>query len=454
MDGLNSILVRDPGFYRKFCTLATTLILEQSVVLSVNLADNIMLGNYSEFAMAGVAAVNQIQFVLQQVVFAVANGVIILASQYWGQRRVEPIRKLLTIGFWTAMSISAVLFLFVSLWPRFAVGLFTKDAAIVSQAIAYLRIIRFTYPVFAATTILLGSMRAVENVRIALAVSVVALIINCLINFLLIPGRLGFPELGARGAAIGTLSARVLEFLIVWFYVSRRDNKLSYRLRQVLAIDRLLARDYLLVTLPIIGTAFLWGCSSALQTAIMGHLSANAMAAQSISSTIFLFLKVAAVGAGSAAAILVGKIIGGGDMESLRPAVRTLQLLFLLVGLFLGGVMLAIRAPLLGFYTLSPDTRAFAERFMLLEAAVLCSMSYQRSVNIGIIQGGGDSRFVLVLDIVSIWIIVVPLSWLAAFTWGLSPMWVLILLNADQFFKCIPAALYCNSYLWVKKLTR
>jgi len=433
--------------------LAGALILEQMVILSVNLADNVMLGNYSETALSGVAAVNQIQFVLQQLVYAVSNGMIVLGSQYWGQRRVEPVRKLLGIGFWCALAIVAALFAYVSIWPRFAVGMFTPDEAIIAQGVSYLRIVRFSYPFFAVTTVLLGSLRTVEHVRIALIVSVVALLTNCAINFVLIAGRFGFPELGVRGAAVGTLTARVLESGVVAAY-TLRNRVLRVRPALFVHIDRTLLRDYLRVSAPVLLTAFLWGCNTALQTVVMGHMASSAMAAQSISSTVFLFLKVASVGASSAASILIGKTVGGGGQEKLRAYTRTLQAMFLVIGAALCAILLALRVPLLRLYTLTPETYTLASRFMVVEATVLLFMSYQMCVNTGIIRGGGDTKFVMYIDIVAIWGIVVPLSFIAAFVWGLSPLWVLVILNGDQYLKCVPAAIYCNSYRWVKRLTR
>ena len=307
-------MTRDRSFYDPFIKLTLALMLQQAVALSVNLADNIMLGSYSETALSGVAAVNQIQFVLQQVIYGISNGMVVLASQYWGQKKTEPVRKLMSVAFWVSVGIAAALFVGVSLFPRTAVGMFSEDAAIVEQGISYLSIIRSTYLFFAATTIFLGGMRAVEKVKIALYVSVAALAINCSINFVLIKGRLGFPEMGARGAAVGTLTARIVECLIVGIYVLHKDGILHLRIKDLLKIDRALASDYFRISLPVVVTGFLWGCNSALQTAILGHMSSGAIAAHSISSTIFLFLKVTPVGG------LGGGSLDGEDGGDRKPA--------------------------------------------------------------------------------------------------------------------------------------
>ena len=452
---MKNLLTRNKQFYRTFAVLCITLMLEQAVILSVNLADNIMLGTYSEHSLAGVAAVNQIQFVLQQVVYAVSNGMIILGSQYWGQKRPAEIRKLSSIAMRISLILVTALFIAVSFFPRETLSIFTPDEAIISEGVKYLGIIRFSYFFFGVSAILLGTMRVAESVKIALTVSVISLILNCSINYVLIYGRFGAPEMGVRGAAIGTLIARIVECLIYIVYVFTHDKRIELRPKDLLHIDNLMLRDFIRVSTPVLLTQTLWGVSNALQTVILGHMNDVAIAAQSISSNIFLLLKVASVGACTAASIIIGKTIGEDkDMTRLKEYTRTLQVMFVCIGLVLGTALFFIRIPLLRIYNISDETRALANAYMLIQSVVLVTMSYQMPTNGGIIRGGGDTKFIMIVDLISIWGIVLPLSFLAAFVWNLSPIIVIMLLNSDQVFKCIPAFIRVNSYKWVRKLTR
>ena len=272
-----------------------TLMLEQAVVLSVNLAGNLMLGSYSEAALSGVAAANQIQFVLQQLVFASSSGMVVLGSQYWGQHKPAPIRSLMALGIGCGLGISCIFLLGISLFPQTSARLFTRDEAIIAQGVSYLKIVRFSYP----------------------------------------------------------------------FYVLAGDQRLGFRLKHLLAFDRRLGRDYLRVTLPILLNSLVWRCNTALQMVILGRMDASAIAAHSISSTIFLFLKVTSVGAATAASILSGKAVGSGDMTKVESYTRTLQALFAAVGLAMALLLLLIRQLLLSLYILSPETRQLAEKFIL-----------------------------------------------------------------------------------------
>lgn len=448
------LLVKERSFYQTFLKLALTLILEQAVILSVNLIDNLMIGSYSETALAAVAAVNQIVFVVQQVVFGITSGVIVLCSQYWGKQLTAPIRNLSAMGLRMQAAVALIFFAAASLYPAQCVRIFVEDETIVAEGVRYLNIIRFTFPAYAITNLLLGAMRSVETVSLALKVSIVSLLTNCIINYLLIFGRFGAPELGVAGAAIGTLVARVLECIIVCIYVFCKDRKLRLRPRQLLRFDGTLRADYFRTAVPVILQATIWGVLNAIQTAILGHMSANAIAAYSISSTVFLLLKVTSVGASTAASIMVGKQIGSGDLRPFRTMVYTMQLLFVGLGAVLGITLFFLRIPLLMVYEISDETRALANSFFLIQSVVIFTMSYQMPIGAGILRGGGDTRFPLILDLISFCCIVIPLSYLAAFHWNASAVVVVMLLNSDQVFKCIPEFIRVNSFRWVRQLTR
>lgn len=455
-EGAKRMFTRDRDFYRIFLKLLLTLMLEQAIVLSVNLVDNFMLGNYAEEALSGVAAVNQIQFVLQQVINGVTGAMIILGAQYWGQKRMGEIRKLSAIAMRVAIGFAVVLLAAVSLFPAQSLAIFTNDAKISEEGIRYLNIVRISYPFFAMSAVMTATMRVVERVRIALEVSLVALLVNCSINYCLIFGKFGCPEMGVEGAAIGTLAARIVEWLILIWYVHAHDDAVCMRPRDYVQTDRALSGDYARVAAPVILTSAVWGVSNALQTVILGHMDKTAIAAQSISSNVFLLLKAASVGASSAASILIGKTIGSNrGIQKIREYTRTLQVLFVGIGLILGLALFALREPILNVYNnISPETRSLANVYMMIQSAVLVTMSYQMPTNGGIIRGGGDTKYAMLLDVISIWGIVLPASYLAAFVFGANPVTVILLLNSDQAFKCIPAFIRANGYKWVKKLTR
>ncbi len=446
--------LKNKGFYRNFFSIYVVLVLQNVITISVNLADNMMLGSYSETSLAGVAAVNQIQFVYQQLLFALGDGLVIICSQYWGKHQTGPMKKIAASAMRLGLLVGVVLFLLVSIFPYQAVGIFTTDGPIIQEGVNYLKVIRFTYLFFAVTQLLLATLRSVEVVNIAFYLSVMTFFVNCGINYVLIYGKFGAPELGAVGAAIGTLAARILECGVLIVYMLRKEASLKMRPKDYLRTDRLLFKDYIRLTSPMLLVQGLWGINTALQTAILGHMTAAAIAANSAASTLFMLVKSTAVGASSAASIIIGKTVGTGDTDQVMRYSSKLQRMFVVIGVLSGILLFFLRIPVLSLYDLSASTKEMTNTFLIILSVVCVGMSYQMPTNNGIIRGGGYAMFVVKMDLISIWMIVIPLSFVMAFVVKASPAVVVCCLNADQIFKCVPAYLESHYGHWIKKLTR
>lgn len=442
------------SFYRNFFSIYAVLVLQNVITISVNLADNMMLGAYSETSLAGVAAVNQIQFVFQQILTALGEGVVIICSQYWGKRQTGPMKRIAATAMRLGLIVAMILFLAVSLFPVQAVGIFTTNGPIIQEGVDYLKIIRFTYLFFAVTQLLLATLRSTEVVKIAFYLSVMTFFVNCGINYLLIYGKFGAPQMGTAGAAVGTLAARILECCILIVYMAKREKNLNIRLRDYLRFDRLLLKDYIRITGPMVLVQGLWGVNTALQTAILGHMTSAAIAANSAASTIFMLVKSTAVGAASTASVIIGKTVGTGDIGRVKSYAGKMQRLFLVIGMISGIILFFIRIPILSLYDLSASTKEMANTFLIILSVVCVGMSYQMPTNNGIIRGGGNAMFVVRMDLISIWMIVIPLSLVMAFVVKASPAVVVCCLNADQIFKCVPAFLESHYGNWIRRLTR
>ncbi len=442
------------GFYKKFIPIFLSLVLQNVITLAVNLADNMMLGAYSEAALSGAASANQIQFVLQQLTAAIGEALVVLCSQYWGKRLVGPMRKLGAVAMQTALFIAVLLFVLVSFFPGRTMHIFTSDEGVVREGVRYLSIIRFTYFPFVITQVLLALLRSMAVVRIALALSATTFFVNCGINYVLIYGRFGFPELGTMGAAVGTLSARLIELAVLICFIHLKCRELGLRPSALFHADADLRRDYYRTALPLMLAQGLWGLNIMLQTVILGHMDKAAIAANSVASNIFLLVKSAAMGATSAAAVIIGNGVGSGDYAGVKVNAVRLQKFFVCIGIFSGIMFYLIKGPLLSVYQLSESTRKMTEDFLTVLNVTIIGMSYQMPTGGGIIRGGGDSTFVVKMDLVCIWMIVIPVSLIMAFVVKASPAVVVACLNADQIFKCIPIFIKVNKGNWIRNLSR
>ena len=447
-------MTKDRKFYREFFSLCLILMLQNVIVIAVNLADNIMLGSYSEAALSGAAAVNHIQFIYQQLLTAAGEGVVILGSQYLGRGQSEPVKRVTATALKTGLLVGILLTAAATLVPVQLIGLFTENRSIVAQGVEYLKVIRFTYLFFCITVILEAALRCAGMVKISLYLSVMTFFVNCGINYILIYGKFGMPQMGITGAAIGTLTARILECMIIMLYAADRKHSVTFRLKELWTEDARLRKDYLHHTVFMMITHGLWGLNTSVQTMVLGHLSDSAIAANSISSTLYTLMKSASVGAASSAAVITGKAVGAEDYGRAKNNAYTMQILFISIGAVMAAVLFFVRIPVLSLYSLSDETRTMANTFLMLQCLFYLGMSYQMPVNNGIIRSGGSPQFVVKLDLICIWCIAMPLSLIMAFVVKASPVVVFCCLSSDQIFKCVPVWIKVNRGKWIRNLTR
>ena len=450
------MFVREKQFYITFIKLSAIVAAHNLLAYGVNLADNIMLGRYSETTLAAAAMVNQIQYLLQMIcISGIGAGAVVMISQYWGKGEVEPIRRIIALALKFAAAIGLLFFCITFFLTDGVIGIFTNDTTVRTEGVAYLRIMCFTYLAFPLSSVLVASLRGARIVMISTIVSVISLLINIVFNYMLIFGYWGAPELGIRGAAYSTLIARVVELAIVLAYVRLVDRKLNLRLLSFFKPDAGYLSDYVKVALPVMLSGASWGIGMMLQIVILGHLSKSVVAANSVAAVVYQVATSFAFGQVSSSSVIIGNTVGEGRLDKIRPYARTMQLLFVLSGIVTGLILLLVRDAVLAVYNiLEEETRAMASTFITLSSIVVVFASYQYPSASGIVLGGGNTRYPVIVETAFIWLCVLPLSALSAFVWKLSPIITFLFLKADQFLKCIPNGIVVNRYRWVRILTR
>ena len=449
-------MIKEKSFYKSFMILALSLALQNLLTYGVNMMDTVMLGRYSQNAMGGVSLCNQVQYLLQMLVVGAGEGAVVLGSQYWGKGNLKPIPHIIGVALRFGGSLAVVLFGVVFLFPTQLLSLLSNDSAVIAEGQKYFQIICFTYIIFTVTNILVASLRSIGIVKIGYIISGSTLVINVCLNYCLIYGNLGFPELGVRGAAIATLVSRCVELLIVIYYLKYKEHRLNLTLAKLLHIDTSYMRDYSRVSAPVLINQALWGLAQMVQTGILGHLGGDVTAANAIAVQVFQVLSVVAYGAASASGIVVGRTIGAGNEQRLRPLVHTLQVLFIIIGICSGFLIFILRVPILMIFggTFTEQAHELSMQFMLVLSITTVGTAYQMACDNGIIRGGGDTTFSAKMNLISMWLIIVPFSAMAAFWWKCAPVVVFFLLKWDQLYKAIPVVLRLRSWKWVKKVTR
>ncbi|MBQ9409208.1 MAG: MATE family efflux transporter [Clostridia bacterium] len=448
------IFTRDKSFYRMFFRLMLFIALQNLLSYSVALIDNAMLSRHSTLELNGAALANQVQFLLQMIVTAAGEGVVVLSAQYWGEKRTGPILSVASIGLITGTVFGLLFFALTSLMPGSILGLLSNDEDIIDKGCEYLSIIRFTYPIWCLSTVLLACQRSVENARIGFIVMLSSLFVNLFFNYCLIYGNLGFRDMGIQGAAIATLIARAFELIVALSYSWFKDKKLRLTPRRMLSYDARLWKDYGKYATPIMLGGASWGIAMFIQTSIIGHMPGDVISANTLSLNVFSVISVFAYGGGNAAGVITGKLIGENNPK-LKEYVRTMQGLFLMTGLVTGALIFAVRIPVIQLFKLeTPEAIRYAKQFMLVLSITSIGTAYQVACLTGIVRGGGLTKFVFYNDLIFQWGIILPLSLLAAYVWKLPPVWVFFILKSDQLLKCAVAAVEVNRYTWIRKLTQ
>ena len=448
-----AVFTKDRSFYRSLVTLAVPISLQNLVTFAVSFADNVMIGSLGDDAISGVYIGGQLQSVLQMFVGGIEGAILILAAQYWGKKDTQSIRKVVSIGIKFALAVGLLSSLVAVLFPQWVIRAFTTEPGVIQEGAAYVQIVGFTYLFFSVSQVMIAAMRSVETARIGLYISCMALVVNVCLNYVFIFGHFGFPAMGVRGAALATLVSRILEMCVGVGYVFFVDRKLRFGLKDLLHTDRQLLRDFIRYGLPVIGGQVVWAINSLANTKILGYYSAGVIAAASITGMLHNLVYVWMNGMSSAVGIITGKTVGAGQYEKMKEYSKTVQMIFLFVGLISGAAVFLARDGFISLYNASPEAQAYSRQFINVISVTIIGTCYQAACLFGLVKSGGDISFVFKNDTIFVFLVVIPSSLLAM--WLGAPPWVVFAcLKCDQILKCFVAIVKINRYNWMKNLTR
>lgn len=448
-----ALFTKDRSFYRSLVTLAVPISLQNLITFGVNFADNLMIGSLGDNAISGVYVGGQLQSVVQMFVGGIEGAILILAAQYWGKRDTASIRKVVSIGVKFALGVGILASLVAVLFPQWVIRAFTQEPGVIQEGAAYVQIVGFTYLFFSVSQVMIAAMRSVETAKVGLYISCMALVVNVCLNYVFIFGRLGFPAMGVRGAALATLVSRIMEMCVGIGYVFFVDRKLRLSVRDLLHTDRQLLRDFVRYGLPVIGGQVVWSVNSLANTKILGCYSAGVIAAASITGMLHNLIYVWMNGLSSAVGIITGKTVGAGQYEKMKEYSKTVQMIFLFVGLISGAVVFLFRDGFISMYSASAEAQVYARQFINVISVTIIGTCYQAACLFGLVKSGGDISFVFKNDTIFVFLVVIPSALIAM--WLGAPPWVVFAcLKCDQILKCFVAIVKINRYNWMKNLTR
>lgn len=448
------IFVREKQFYRSLLFIALPAALQQLISFAVNMMDTVMVGSLGEEALGAVAQGNQISVFMMVFIKGISAGTAVMISQYWGKKDMARIKNIFSIGFKLSVTVSVIFFIGSFFFPETVMGIVTDKEVLIKVGAPYVRAVAFSYLLYAVSENMIVMLRNVEVVKVSLVVSTVSLFINIGANYVLIFGKLGFPAMGVLGAAVATLFTRAVELLIVVVYVIFVDKKLNLRISDLFKGSGEMWRDYLRYGTPLVLADVMWGVVNLVKQMIIGRLDTVAVAANSISDVVLQLAMMFVWGMASASGVLIGKSIGAKEYDKTRAYAKTIQALFFMFGIVAALFTYFIRPVAVEFYNVSDAVKDMAQQFMLFGALTIWGTGYAAGCFQGINRGSGDVKFVLKTNLVCGYMIVIPMSFLAAFIWKTPAPVVYFFTRCDQIVKVFIAFFRLRTNRWIRNVTR
>ena len=439
------------NFTRTMLSIAIPLTLQNLLFSSFTLIDTVMVGKLGDLPLAAVGMAGKWSWFLNIVLFGCTSGAAVFIAQYFGAGDRKGIYR--TYGLMSMLSMAAgvVFMLGALLIPETIIGMFTKDPEAIAVAAVYLRCIAVSYPFQAIAKSASTLLQSTQRVVIPFIGAACSVLTNVVFNALLIFGLCGFPAMGVAGAAIASAMAAVVNALVIYGIGLARGSMLRAPVHALLDISRGFVRDYVRVGAPAMFNETIWALSILIYSAIFGHMSTEAYAAITVAKSIEDLTCVAVFGMCSACAVMIGSYVGQGKYDHAKACARYHIVLATLFSLVIGGSLFFLRGPIMSLFGVSETVRAASIAVITIYGAEMALRNIPLMLVVGTFRAGGDTKYGLIVDTISAYLIGIPLTAVAGLVLHLSvPATYAIMYFIEDIFKVIVYGRHFLSDKWIK----
>ena len=440
-------------FMKSLCKIAVPVTLQSMLQASFSIVDQIMIGQLGETNISAVGLGSNFSLIFSVVIGAVGAVAGILIAQFMGAEDKKEAWCSFDVSLICGIMISALFLLAAGAFPLQILGLYTEDMSIINTGAVYFRIVAFSYIPMAVSNILSAWLRCREHATIPFLASFGAVAVNTGLNYLLIFGKFGFPRMEIKGAAIATLISQLfnLVFIVIGFVVcNRRDGDkpvLSLRFKKITI------RDYLVMIMPILVSEFLWSLGQNVESAVYGHLGTSNLAAYTLTGPIQGLIVGALSGLSAAAGVMIGKRLGRKEYDEAYAESKKIMYAGLAGSVVVASLLILLAGVYTGLYRVDNSVKELW-RILLIVFALYAPVKVENMIlSGGIIRSGGNTKIIMVIDIVGTWCIGIPLCLLAAyvFRWGIVGVYAL--LTTEEIFRLAVALVIFRKRKWMISLS-
>lgn len=444
---------KDTEFYHSIFKLAIPIIIQNLLSAAVNSADVIMLNYVGQSSISAVSLAANYSNILFMVYYGLGTGASLLCSQYSGKNNLHAIHIVEGIALRFSAAISILVALAAFTMPQYMMQLFTSDRELISIGSSYLRIMGITYICWGISEIYLAVLRSVGRVTVSMALNMLAFVLNIFLNAVFIFGLMGMPRLGATGVAIATALSRIIQ-LIACIIVSFLSKNVKLNLKYIFIRSKSLLGDFIRLSLPALGNDLSWSVAFSMYSVILGHLGSDAVAANSMVTVVRNVGSVFCFAIASAGTILLGQIMGQGNLEKSKRYASLMLRLTVIAGAIGGLIVLVIIPFVMKFASLDETAMHYLKYMLLINTYYIMGSAVNTALIAGVFRAGGDTNFGLICDSIDMWVYAVPLGFFAAFVLKLPVLWVYFLLCTDEFVKWPFVIHHYKKGQWAKNITR
>lgn len=446
-------LKSDTNFYKPMMVIALPVVIQNLISIGLNMIDSIMIGQLGVNPLAAVGIANRVYFVFSMICFGIYSGSTIFIAQYWGVKDIKNIRKIFGMNLFLGTVLSVAFTVVVLIFPRQILSLFSDDITVINDGIIYLKIISISYLFTALSYAVSFNSRAIHKLKAPTIISAIAISVNTILNYFLIYGVAGFPRLEVAGAAIATVIARTIEFILMFIYIYKaKDHPLAGKLKELMSWNLPMFKNTLKTSLPVIISESSWALGTTVYYIAYGMIGPSAIAVVQVAYIINDLFQSMFFGVGNAAAVMIGNEIGRNEMDKAYDYSRAFLKITLWLNVIISIGLFLVRNIIVNMYNFDPQTNLMLERSLIVFAIYMTPKMFTYMFICGILRSGGDTKFCMYLDLISIWIIGVPLAFFSVLVLKLPIYYVLAVVFSEELFKLVIVLKRYYSRKWINNL--